>query len=238
MSPSTYFHVYILMLFSDLARSNSTQPQSSLVSAPVRRSKSDQKRPAKPLSNCLIPTKSLHASPSTFQGYSGFNTQDTPSKPSKSLPRVTVESPSTSSASSTSAPPTPQQAEAARSYQCELCDYIPTGDEKWKPSNLRRHKRTQHASADKKGAWVCRWEGCTKSFTRSDNLRSHMRDKGHDLVERSNPHVLQEEPEDNGQNDEDHDSEEVQCAEDSMTTSKTVQDSDGRDSKRRKLAVN
>ncbi|EHL00960.1 hypothetical protein M7I_3078 [Glarea lozoyensis 74030] len=81
------------------------------------------------------------------------------------------------------------------------------GDEKWKPSNLRRHKRTQHASADKKGSWVCKWEGCTKSFTRSDNLRSHMRDKGHGIETATNPHAIEEEDEE-GHGKQDQDGEE------------------------------
>ncbi|KAH7336184.1 hypothetical protein BKA65DRAFT_402824 [Rhexocercosporidium sp. MPI-PUGE-AT-0058] len=48
---------------------------------------------------------------------------------------------------------------------------------KWKASNLRRHKRIQHASETK--IYVCRWRGCKSSFTRSDNLKCHVREKGH-----------------------------------------------------------
>ncbi|KAF4633305.1 hypothetical protein G7Y89_g4818 [Cudoniella acicularis] len=71
----------------------------------------------------------------------------------------------------------PKQQQTPTTYQCDLCPYIPLGEEKWKASNLRRHKRTQHA---KKGEYVCKWPDCGRSFTRSDNLRSHMRDKGHE----------------------------------------------------------
>ncbi|KAG9236099.1 hypothetical protein BJ875DRAFT_372907 [Amylocarpus encephaloides] len=65
-----------------------------------------------------------------------------------------------------------------KSHCCNLCDYIPMGEEKWKASNIRRHKRTQHAS---KGSYLCKWPGCAKIFTRSDNLRSHMKAQGHGL---------------------------------------------------------
>ncbi|KAH6667562.1 hypothetical protein B0J14DRAFT_489576 [Halenospora varia] len=58
----------------------------------------------------------------------------------------------------------------------------PRQQEKWKASNLRRHKRTQHA---KKGEYICKWLDCGRAFTRSDNLRSHMRDKGHETNPKS-----------------------------------------------------
>ncbi|KAH8779513.1 hypothetical protein BGZ57DRAFT_760642 [Hyaloscypha finlandica] len=48
---------------------------------------------------------------------------------------------------------------------------------RWKASNLRRHKRTQHPTELK--VHRCGYPGCKSVFTRSDNLRSHRRDKGH-----------------------------------------------------------
>lgn len=63
-------------------------------------------------------------------------------------------------------------------HKCH-CGYIPCGEEKWKASNLARHKRTQHPVAAK--IYKCCFPGCASTFTRSDNLRSHARDKGHDL---------------------------------------------------------
>jgi hypothetical protein len=77
--------------------------------------------------------------------------------------------------------PTPA---STKELKCTICDYIPTGEEKWKASNLRRHKRTQHSSLNDKGrkkVWKCKWPGCESVFTRSDNLRSHARDKGHEV---------------------------------------------------------
>ncbi|KAG9240107.1 hypothetical protein BJ878DRAFT_484148 [Calycina marina] len=75
-------------------------------------------------------------------------------------------------------PPSGTQSPAVRSkYRCH-CGYEPTGEEKWKPSNLVRHKRIQHATTK----YTCGFRGCKSTFTRSDNLRSHQRDKGHLLV--------------------------------------------------------
>lgn len=69
---------------------------------------------------------------------------------------------------------------ASAKYKCH-CGYEPNGEERWKASNLARHKRTQHPQ-DVGRKWRCGWRGCTSEFTRSDNLRSHQRDKGHDNV--------------------------------------------------------
>ncbi|KAH8597680.1 hypothetical protein B0O99DRAFT_592243 [Bisporella sp. PMI_857] len=72
--------------------------------------------------------------------------------------------------SSTPAPP-------STTLRCP-CGYIPTGEEKWKASNLARHKRIQHATQK----YRCGFRGCKSEFTRSDNLKSHQRDKGHLLI--------------------------------------------------------
>jgi hypothetical protein len=60
-------------------------------------------------------------------------------------------------------------------YRCH-CGYEPEGKEQWKASNLRRHKRTQHSFQLKLS---CNYPGCSSIFTRSDNLRSHQREKEH-----------------------------------------------------------
>ncbi|TAQ84648.1 hypothetical protein B7494_g7021 [Chlorociboria aeruginascens] len=61
-------------------------------------------------------------------------------------------------------------------YRC-FCGYEPAGEERWKSSNLTRHKRTKHSREMK--SYACNFPGCISTFTRSDNLRSHQRDKGH-----------------------------------------------------------
>jgi hypothetical protein len=65
---------------------------------------------------------------------------------------------------------------SSNKYRCH-CGYVPSGEEKWKASNLRRHKRTQHPTEQR--VHRCGYPGCKSVFTRSDNLRSHRRDKGH-----------------------------------------------------------
>lgn len=64
-------------------------------------------------------------------------------------------------------------------YTCRICGYIPTGEDKWKASNLRRHKRTQHPVEAK--TYPCPFLGCESTFSRSDNLRDHQRRKGHEV---------------------------------------------------------
>jgi hypothetical protein len=87
----------------------------------------------------------------------------------------------------------PNASIASASYRCH-CGYEPAGEEKWKASNLRRHKRTQHPVEVKIHA--CKYPGCTSTFTRSDNLRSHQRDKGHETGVRARAlkEVSDEEP--------------------------------------------
>jgi hypothetical protein len=88
------------------------------------------------------------------------------------------------------APRTLEYGETGQSYQCDLCDYAPPGDEKLKPSSLRWHMCTEHAFVTNgKGLWVCQCEGCTNPFTKFDHLKTHMRDKGHDLGGLSKPYV-------------------------------------------------
>lgn len=65
-------------------------------------------------------------------------------------------------------------------YRCH-CGYEPTGSEEWKASNFARHKRTQHSSAAK--VYRCRFPSCTAKYKRSDNLRAHLRLKGHGVIE-------------------------------------------------------
>jgi hypothetical protein len=77
--------------------------------------------------------------------------------------------------------PSPSPSPTTDKHHCH-CGYVPSGEEKWKASNLRRHKRTQHPELKGGEAKVykCRFAGCKSTFTRSDNLRSHQRDKGHE----------------------------------------------------------
>lgn len=98
------------------------------------------------------------------------------SRPTSSIPEQNSScAPSSSHPPNVSiSPPTPPP--SSNKYTCH-CGYTPLGEEKWKPSNLRRHKRTQHATDIK--VYKCRWPGCKSEFTRSDNLRSHQREKGH-----------------------------------------------------------
>ncbi|RDL41012.1 uncharacterized protein BP5553_00991 [Venustampulla echinocandica] len=85
-------------------------------------------------------------------------------------------------ASSSSSPDNiPPSQPKKQTYQCPQCPYLPEGIEKYKASNLRRHKRTQHPSGNEKGSYLCTWPGCGRTFTRSDNLMSHKKGKGHVL---------------------------------------------------------
>jgi hypothetical protein len=85
--------------------------------------------------------------------------------------------PSSGLSNDDSNPDLPNAPITSASYRCH-CGYEPAGEEKWKASNLRRHKRTQHPVEVK--IHNCKYPGCTSTFTRSDNLRSHQRDKGHE----------------------------------------------------------
>jgi hypothetical protein len=73
-------------------------------------------------------------------------------------------------------PPSSPTSSSPNKYRCH-CGYTPAGEERWKASNLRRHKRTQHPTELR--VHRCGYPGCKSVFTRSDNLRSHRRDKGH-----------------------------------------------------------
>jgi hypothetical protein len=80
----------------------------------------------------------------------------------------------------TTASPDPQiPFPATTKYRCH-CGYVPTGEERWKASNLSRHKRIQHPAKGGK-VYKCQWDGCESTFTRSDNLREHARKKGHEV---------------------------------------------------------
>jgi hypothetical protein len=77
-------------------------------------------------------------------------------------------------------PPSPVETPSASpirgKYRCH-CGYEPSGEERWKASNLRRHQRTQHRRPP--STYSCKYPGCGSKFTRSDNLRSHQRQKAH-----------------------------------------------------------
>jgi hypothetical protein len=107
------------------------------------------------------PTTSLEASSSIHQ-----------TATSADVPALIVPSTIDSVAS---CPPLP----TVTKYRCH-CGYVPTGEERWKASNLARHKRIQHPENGGK-VYKCEWDGCGSTFTRSDNLKEHVRKKGHQV---------------------------------------------------------
>lgn len=136
-----------------------------MTSIPLARSQSNPNPPTNPFYQSRIPTPSS----STIPKSSPF-----PAPPVSS----SVSAPQ-SFATSTPAATFSSSSESERDkYKCH-CGYIPRGEERWKASNLARHKRTQHPVEVK--VYKCTFPGCASTFTRSDNLRSHTRDKGHDI---------------------------------------------------------
>jgi len=71
---------------------------------------------------------------------------------------------------------TPSTPPISSKYRCH-CGYEPSGEERWKASNLRRHQRTQHRRPP--STYSCKYPGCGSKFTRSDNMRAHQRRKHH-----------------------------------------------------------
>lgn len=141
----------------------STNPMNTpMESTPLARSHSNPNPPTKTFRQSHVPTPSASAIPTS----SPFPPPRTPA--SASVPAF-------NSASTTSSAFSPSE---KNKYKCH-CGYVPRGEEKWKPSNLARHKRTQHPVEVK--VYKCGFPGCASTFTRSDNLRSHARDKGHDV---------------------------------------------------------
>lgn len=121
--------------------------------------------------------------------------------PARVVPSLQAWSPTSKSTFNPTPAPTPapnhirESPASTKELRCSICDYIPTGEEKWKASNLRRHKRTQHPELNGKKAWKCKWPDCGSVFTRSDNLRSHVRDKGHELVGKGKERAIEEQTE-------------------------------------------
>lgn len=70
---------------------------------------------------------------------------------------------------------TPTASSQANKYRCH-CGYEPLGSEEWKASNFARHKRTQHSTPK---LYRCHFPDCSAKYKRSDNLRAHLRSKGH-----------------------------------------------------------
>lgn len=104
-----------------------------------------------------------------LEGSSSFQQTDVPTEFSAAVPSIP-----TASADDKSSSP------AISKYRCH-CGYVPTGEERWKASNLSRHKRIQHPEKGSK-VYKCQWEGCGSTFTRSDNLKEHVRKKGHEAL--------------------------------------------------------
>jgi hypothetical protein len=111
----------------------------------------------------------------------------TSAKPSSSpLPPSQLIIPTPTSSSASQAPK--QSSPAKEKYKCH-CGYQPTGEERWKSSNLARHKRTQHPAEVK--IYRCPLPSCRSTFTRSDNLRSHVREKGHEGRHDTGPNLAE-----------------------------------------------
>jgi hypothetical protein len=127
-------------------------PQQSKTSTPVIPSATQQPR--------SMSSNSLQTNPISFSQPNFCNRRST-------KPSTTVTS------ASTPRSVTPPQ---ANKYRCH-CGYEPSGSEEWKASNFARHKRTLHAPAAK--VYKCGFLGCTAKYGRSDNLRAHLRLKGH-----------------------------------------------------------
>ena len=103
------------------------------------------------------------------QTFDAIHQQSTSSYQQQHPPQVSASPPQSTLAASS-----PDS--SSNKYRCH-CGYTPSGEERWKASNLRLHKRTQHPTELK--VHSCGYPGCKSVFTRSDNLRSHRRDKGH-----------------------------------------------------------
>jgi hypothetical protein len=67
----------------------------------------------------------------------------------------------------------PERSESEYS-RCPLCDFRPSGEPRWFKRTLARHMGT-HLAGDEKKVHHCVYDGCDKSFTRSDNLAQHVR---------------------------------------------------------------
>jgi hypothetical protein len=123
----------------------------------------------------LIPTRLPTPQPLTpppvasSTSISMFSPNTPTQRPTQHVPPYQFQTPSVSSSS---------QPQTRNKYSCH-CGYTPLGEEKWKASNLARHKRTQHPEGNKGKVYRCTWPACGSTFTRSDNLREHGRKKGH-----------------------------------------------------------
>ena len=117
-----------------------------------------------PLSTCLAPPTSPNPAPI-----------------SDSLTDLTLVSPIPTIHLTTDSAPVTYKFNTEDRYKCH-CGFTPVGEEKWKASNLRRHKKTQHPPDIGKKPWKCQYPGCISEFTRSDNLRSHQKARSHALV--------------------------------------------------------
>lgn len=160
-------------LHSDLydAPSRSNEHEQAILRNPS--SSSSHSRASNSGPNLLAPSQSASTSTSTSSHQRSSHQQARPppsSSPSKSPP---VKEPA-----ETEDEPISSALTSQNRHQCH-CGYVPTGAEQWKASNLRRHKRTQHPTTENAKVYWCRYPGCVKGFNRSDNLKSHQREKGH-----------------------------------------------------------
>jgi hypothetical protein len=79
--------------------------------------------------------------------------------------------PSPSSSASSNTLPESSESEFSR---CSLCDFRPTGKQRWHKRTLKRHFLARH-DPDHREVHICNYEGCESSYTRADNLAYHVR---------------------------------------------------------------
>jgi hypothetical protein len=95
-----------------------------------------------------------------------------------------LSSPQSTSLSDHSSHP-PGSMETSSKVRCS-CGFEPSGKEVYKASNLKRHQSTRNClryspyrRPKTAKSWPCPYPGCPKTFTRSDNLRVHQKQKRH-----------------------------------------------------------
>ena len=67
---------------------------------------------------------------------------------------------------------------------CEICGYRPKGDPRWFQGSMAKHKKTMHSAGPDK-VYHCPYPGCQSAYkNREDNLKQHMKDKGHYVEDR------------------------------------------------------
>ena len=69
---------------------------------------------------------------------------------------------------------------ASSPVSCPYCNRLFKGNTRYAKQNLARHKKSGcKRPMFKPKKFDCLYEGCTKSFSRKDNLRKHQQGEGH-----------------------------------------------------------